>query len=49
MLEQGGYLYVSEPIYDALNEVVVSCSTTRRGREQAAQAALDEALATTGQ
>ena len=49
VLKPGGYLYVSEPIYDgALNEVVRLFNDEGVVRA-AAQAALDEALATTGQ
>ncbi len=48
VLKPGGYLYVSEPIYDgALNEVVRLFNDEGVVRA-AAQAALDEALATTG-
>lgn len=49
VLKPGGYLYVSEPIYDgALNEVIRLFNDEGVVRA-AAQAALDEALATTGQ
>ncbi len=49
VLKPGGHLYVSEPIYDgALNELVRLFNDEGVVRA-AAQAALDQALATTGQ